>query len=622
MFIFLWLLFLPAVLCQLSSGSLQKFPNVLALGNTFDPIIAAYWTGLPHHRRTPFSVSPDGKTAYLAYLSTTYDSVFVQQVDPGTFAAVGSPVKISNAKEAGGLVAQNDGFAVLVNIDNSQTTYPIATIVRYKGGAKAWSTAVNGPGVHESDGLTSSPDMNGDLVFSEAAGLYAAYFVVTAYSGSASGHYGDSIQYVDDSGAIKTISGASSTFGCSHNTGIALEAADAPPFASVCAEDHGAIWLNTNTQYMSGVKIANENTTNGVSGEPMGGMSGSYSNLASFPGSSAYIFAWQSRGAVQLTQDTWMGDGYTSCSPRWLNHNVAISMLKDKTALQGAQAISKVGAASGDDQVIWITKSATTDHQNVRVAALDSSNAIVTWEELSNPTCQPVPLGCTGTFSGTFFQQVNSQGQTVGQAISVTDAFVAGDMQRIDGKGLCWPYVSMVWDLSAPKDKGTYVSSISFACIGAGSTPLSTSSAPTTSYPTTTSQPATSQLTTLQPTTLQPTASQPTTSQDTTETYQTTPTQPAETPVVPTTLQTFQSLCKSATETSSTTPTTTSCDSSTTVATTTKKVKTKTRIGSRAPASPSDASYNLPLCDAQNECPDGLRCYVFEGSFSLCIPIT
>ena len=89
----------------------------------------------------------------------------------------------------------------------------------------------------------------------------------SAYTGDAAGHFGDSIQYVDDTGALKTTS-YSSTFGCSHNTGIGLEAADAPPFASVCAEDHGAIWLNTDTQYMSGVKIANENTTNGVSGEP------------------------------------------------------------------------------------------------------------------------------------------------------------------------------------------------------------------------------------------------------------------------------------------------------------------------------------------------------------------
>lgn len=115
--------------------------------------------------------------------------------------------------------------------------------------------------------MTATPDANGDLVYSSASGLYAAYFVVTAYSGSASGHFGDSIQYVNDAGTLQDIA-SSSTFGCSHNTGIGLEDADAPPFSSICAEDHGAIWLNTDTQYMSGVKIANENVTNGCSGEP------------------------------------------------------------------------------------------------------------------------------------------------------------------------------------------------------------------------------------------------------------------------------------------------------------------------------------------------------------------
>ncbi|PWW73807.1 hypothetical protein C7212DRAFT_359635 [Tuber magnatum] len=590
MSIFLWLLFLPAVLCQLSSGSLQKFPNALALGNSFDPIIAAYWTGLPHHRRTPFSVSPDGKSAYLAYLSSTYSSVFIQQVDPSTFAAVGKPVEISGAREASGLVARNDGFAVLVNIDNSQTEHPISTIVRYKGGSKAWTRPVNGPGVHESQGLSSSPDMNGDLVYSEASGLYAAYFVVTAYTGDAKGHFGDSIQYVDDSGDIKTISGASSTFGCSHNTGIALEAADTPPFASVCAEDHGSIWLNTKTQYMSGVKIANENTTNGVSGEPMGGMSGSYSCLALFPGSSTYIFAWQSRGAVKLIQDDWMGAGYTQCSPRWLNHNVAISMMKDKSTLQGPEAISQVGAASGDDQVTWITKSETTDHQNVRVAALDSANAIVTWEELSNPHCQPVPLSCTGTFSGTFFQQVNSQGGKVGEAISAKDVFVSGDMQRIEGKGLCWPYVSMEWDLSGPKDKGTPVSFMSFACIGGGSgggggTPASPAIRASTTTTTTTQKPTVTPPETVPPSTLP--------SDTATETSAPPTMGPAGTPT---------------------------SDTPSTIVT---RTRSRTTRSSRSPPEEtptSDPSNSPAPCDAQNECPEGFRCFAFQGGHSSCVP--
>lgn len=43
--------------------SLKSFPNVLNLTADFDPIKEAYWTGLPHHRRTPFAVSPTARLA-------------------------------------------------------------------------------------------------------------------------------------------------------------------------------------------------------------------------------------------------------------------------------------------------------------------------------------------------------------------------------------------------------------------------------------------------------------------------------------------------------------------------------------------------------------------------------
>ena len=81
--------------------------------------------------------------------------------------------------------------------------------------------------------------MNGDLVYSKSADLYGAYFVVSAYEGWAAGHFGDSVEYVSESnGTLLTINGASSSWGCSHNTGIAFEAAadgnDTPPFASIC----------------------------------------------------------------------------------------------------------------------------------------------------------------------------------------------------------------------------------------------------------------------------------------------------------------------------------------------------------------------------------------------------
>ncbi|KAF7958577.1 hypothetical protein EAE96_002117 [Botrytis aclada] len=437
-------------------------------------------------------------SAYLAYLDSTYAKVYVQQVSLTDFSAVGEAVAIT-AYEATGLVAQNDGFALMATVNATGTTdlptdgSPIVSIIRYTNGTKTWETALNGPGVHPSDMLTSTPDANGDLVYSATAGLYAGYFVVEAYTTDYAGHFGDSIQYVNDDGVLQSISGASSSFGCSHNTGIGIEAADAAPFASVCAEDQGDIWLNTETQYMSGQKIANENTTNGVSGEPMGGMSGSYSNLASIPGSDGYIFAWQSRGALDLTLNEWMGTGYTQCSPRWLNHNVAISVMKDKKTLAAAEASTTVGAAEGDTQVTWLTYSSTDDHQNVHIAAVNSQYSIVTYETLTSPDCQPVPMGCSGTYAGTSFQVIDNTGAKVGSAVVSTEAFVSGDIVTIGTDKVCWPYVDMTWDLSTEKSSGTPVSKMSFACatLGGNSTTTAASSSSSSAAPVSSSAAAT-----------------------------------------------------------------------------------------------------------------------------------
>jgi hypothetical protein len=358
---------------------------------------------------------------------------------------------------------------------------PVAVLYRYTEGKQTWKTWLGGPGVHASDGLSASPDMNGDLVYSESEGLYGAYFVVTEYTGDASGHYGDSIQYVTKTGELDTISGASSSWGCSHNTGIAFEAADQAPFASICAEDQGAIWLNTKGQGMmnDGVKISNENTTNGGSGEPMGGMSGSYSALARFADTTKYIFAWVSRGAIDVTENTWIGDGYTHVNNRTNGRNVAISLFTDKYTKVGDQATSVVGTEDGDSQVNWVTKG-SNDCSNAHAATFGSSSALVTWEEISNPICDYIAMGCRGEFAGTFFQEVNSDGTTIGDAFTSTDVYVAGDMVTMSDGRICWPYVSMKWDLSQAVGYGTTSSTtkkMSFACMSTGETTNTTTSA-------------------------------------------------------------------------------------------------------------------------------------------------
>ncbi|PYH81765.1 hypothetical protein BO82DRAFT_309894 [Aspergillus uvarum CBS 121591] len=460
----------------LTASNLETHVDVLALDNSFNPIEAAYWTSLAHHRRTPFAVSPNGKTAYLAYLDSSGTDVHVTELDPTTFKATGTSVTVSGGKEAGGLVAHDDGFALLTNeVMPSGTTNappsdtPVPVLHRYTNGKQTWKTWLGGPDVHASDGLAEAVDMNGDLVYSEEAGMYGAYFVVSDYSGWAEGHYGDSIEYVATNGTLLDISGASSAWGCSHNTGIAFEAADEPPFASICAEDQGAIWLNTQTQGMTnnGVKIANENTTNGASGEPMGGMSGSYSGLARFADSSRYIFTWVSRGAIDVTENSWMGDGYTHVNNRTNPRNVALALFSDKYTKVGAQATSTVGAEDGDSQVTWVT-SGSNDCSNAHTATFGNSSALITWEEISDPTCDYIAMGCQGKFAGTFFQQVDASGQKVGDVFSSTDVYIAGDMVTMSDGRICWPYVSMDWDLSVvvyEADSSKFTKQISFACM-------------------------------------------------------------------------------------------------------------------------------------------------------------
>ncbi|CAO2658513.1 Nn.00g062360.m01.CDS01 [Neocucurbitaria sp. VM-36] len=461
-----------AAVAQLSESNLKTYVGSLSLSASFNPIKESYWTGLPHHRRTPFAVSPDGKSAYLAYLDASETDVHVQQVDPSTFAAVGQAVTVTGGKEAGGLVAHNDGFALLTNeampsgtANAPADSTPVAVLYRYTAGKQTFKTWLGGPSNPGSMGNLASPDMNGDLAYSEASGMYGAYFVVTAYSGSAQGHFGDAIQYVDETGTLKQIQGASSSWGCSHNTGIAFEAADSVPFASLCSEDQGAIWLNTGATGMdkSGVKVSNENVQNGAGNEAMGGMSGSYSGLARFIGSDSYIFSWVSRGAKNLSTNEWMGAGYTKAENRTVNRNVAIATFSDKKTLNGEQATSTLGG-DGDSQVNWITQG-SADCQNAHVAAFDGTNALVTWEEIANPTCEFIAMGCKGAFTGSYFQLVNN-GKKVGTPVKSMDVFVAGDMVTMSDGRVCWPYVDMDWKLDGPVSNPASVKAISFACMG------------------------------------------------------------------------------------------------------------------------------------------------------------
>lgn len=196
-------------------------------------------------------------------------------------------------------------------------------------------------------------------------------------------------------------------------------------------------------------------------------MSGSYSSLARFVNSSEYIFTWVSRGAIDLTENDWMGAGYTHAENRTNGRRTAMAVMSDKATLVGKQASSQVGAANGDSQVNWITEEAGPDRSNAHVAVFDDTYAVISWEEAANPVCANIAMGCAGEFTGTRFQLVDKTGKKIGQPILKTDVYVSGDMVTTNDGQVCWPYVNMEWSLADPGYGGSESTTkkMSFACM-------------------------------------------------------------------------------------------------------------------------------------------------------------
>ena len=145
-----------------------------------------------------------------------------------------------------------------------------------------------------------------------------------------------------------------------------------------------------------------------------------------------------------------------------------MGFFSDKETKVGPQATNEVGAQDGDSQVNWVTESIGPDRSNAHAAVFDDTYALVTWEEIAEPDCDFIAMGCSGTFSGSYFQLVNKSGDKIGEPIKSMNTYVAGDMVTMNNERICWPYVSMDWRLDLPVGGGlpdTTAKKMSFACM-------------------------------------------------------------------------------------------------------------------------------------------------------------
>ncbi|MFJ1968676.1 hypothetical protein ACIO93_08395 [Streptomyces sp. NPDC087903] len=391
-----------------TSGGLTVTGTTVGLPAKF-PYLSAGYNNSREWNRTATAVAPNG-TLRVAWPAA--DGVHVTPLT-GAGKRSGADTVVKGAKEVGGLVAHDDGFALLTRVsDTNKWKETAAAIVRYTGAEKTWTTKLTGTASHD-----TAPLLDGQLTWN--GGKYGAYFVVHGAGGFADGHYGDKLGYVSAKG--KKLSGGWG-WGCSHNEGIALHAEKTGAFTSLCFDDwRSGLFVSTGIGAPDTAPVVQrEQCWAGYCGGTFAGRTGDLVKSST----GRYATAFASRGAASAAKnpDDSSGRGWT-VKPRTSTHQVTVAFLKNPNTPAG--------------RAIRLTSTTGTEHVNVRLAPYGKDRLLLSWESLKNATCKDGT--CTGTFTGTHLRLIDWKG-TFRSAGTVVGARMTGDIAVLKDGTLTWAY--------------------------------------------------------------------------------------------------------------------------------------------------------------------------------------
>ncbi len=317
----------------------------------------------------------------------------------------GADTVVKGAKEVGGLVAHDDGFALLTRVaDSNKWKETAAAIVRYTGGKKTWSTKLTGTASHD-----TAPLLDGQLTWNGTK--YGAYFVVHGAGGFADGHFGDKLSYVSAKGKKRQ-----------HNEGVALHPEKTGAFTSLCFDDwRSGLFVSTGIGAPDTAPVVQrEQCWAGYCGGTFAGRTGDLVKSST----GRYATAFASRGAASAAKnpDDASGRGWT-VKPKTSTHQVAVVFLKNRNA--------------GPGKAIYLSNTKGTEHVNVRLAPYGKDRLLLSWESLKNAKCAKGT--CTGTFAGTHLRLIDWNGK-FRSADKVVTARITGDLAVQKDGTLNWAY--------------------------------------------------------------------------------------------------------------------------------------------------------------------------------------
>ncbi|WP_406441479.1 hypothetical protein OHB14_21090 [Streptomyces sp. NBC_01613] len=392
-----------------ATSSLAVTTNTVSLSAKF-PYLSAGYNNEREWTRTATAIAPNG-TLRVAWPAS--DGV---HVTPLTSAGKrsGADTVVKGTKEVGGLVAHNNGFALLTRVsDTNKWKETAAAIVRYTNGNQTFRTKLTSTATHD-----TSPGLDGQLTWNGSK--YGAYFVVHGAGGFADGHFGDKLSYISAKGS--KLSGGWS-WGCSHNEGIALHAEKSGAFTSLCFDDwRSGLFVSTGIGAPDVAPVVQrEQCWAGYCGGTFPSRTGDLVKSST----GRYATAFASRGAASAKKNPADSSGRGwSVTPQTSTHQVAVAFLKNRN--------------SGPGKAIRLSNTKGTEHVNVHLAPYGKDKLLLSWESLKNAKCKAGT--CTGTFAGTHLRLIDWNGKFQ-SADKVVQARITGDIAVSANGTLTWAYV-------------------------------------------------------------------------------------------------------------------------------------------------------------------------------------
>lgn len=321
--------------------------------------------------------------------------------------------------EVGGIVARDDGFALLVTrSDPGEPLRPSADasgaaravfMVRYRSNTEVFAASLTGTASITRAAEPTARDCSPGYLYSRLAwngAKHGAYFIVRGCEGDP--HFcenGDKLVYLDDNGGV--LRGGWS-WNCSTNQGLRMWP-EPDVFTPVCVSDDAPFsGLNLVLEDRGPVLLGAESSGQNWSGRQFG-------SIVKFP-SGTYVIGWLSRD--------------TTSEPRVAarpNNDIAMLRLGANHVVLGPKR--------------WLVETPDVAETNLHFAPYGSSRLLMIWDSMEDLRCSSTI--CFGTYTGTHARVLDLDGNV----LLADDNFpavpnTAGELSvMLNGGDVAWAYV-------------------------------------------------------------------------------------------------------------------------------------------------------------------------------------